>query len=113
MSDQFRQWLTEELKGRNYNQSSLAATVGVTQSFVSKVLSGDKAPGFDFCIKVATAFDVSPVMVLTIAGILPPQPPGAPDDDPALTELTDLARRLPPDDLQEIIALIRFKLSRR
>lgn len=121
MSDGFRKWLAEELRVKDYSQSAFAEAIGVTQSFVSKVLSGDKSPSLDFLVKTAVALDISPLVVFTKAGIFP-----APSDvdlefgsltdtasvlslgNPALTELTDLARALPPDKLEELIRFARF-----
>ena len=106
-------WLVEELKARSWSHNELARRSGMSQAAVSAVIAGHRTPGCEFCVKVAAALEVSPVLVLTIAGILPPQPPGSPDDHPAIAELLNLARKLPPADLEEIVALIRFKLSRR
>lgn len=105
MSDRFRQWLADELTTRQYSHRAFAKRIGVSQTFVSRVLSGEKAPSLDFLLKVAAALDLSPVLVLTKADILPPEPP---DADPALTELSELIRSLSPDQRLEVIRYIKF-----
>ena len=91
MSDQFRQWLTSEMKKRRYSQGALARAIGMSRPFVSRVLSGEKAPSLDFLIKVAQALEVPPEKVLRLASILPT---GLASEDSTIQELMDLTRSL-------------------
>lgn len=111
MSDQFRQWLTSEMERRRYSQGALAKAIGMSRPFVTRVLSGDKAPSVDFCLKVAQAFELSPVLLLVKAGILPAAPES--EDDPTIQEITDIARSLPSEDQKEILEYVRFRYHRR
>jgi transcriptional regulator with XRE-family HTH domain len=110
MSDQFRQWLTSEMEKRRYSQGALARAIGMSRPFVSRVLSGEKAPSLDFLIKVAQAFGESPEKVLRLAGILPASPASEGD---TLQELMELARSLPPEDQQELLKYARFRYQQR
>lgn len=110
MSDQFRQWLTSEMEKQRYSQASLSKVMGISQSFVSRVLSGEKTPSVDFCIKIAQALDVPPEKLLRLANILPTSPAS---DDSTLQELMDLARNLSPEDQKEILEYVRFRYQRR
>lgn len=105
MSDQFRQWLTSEMEKRHYSQGMLAKTIGMSQSFVSRVLSGEKQPGVDFCVKVAQALEEPPEKVLRLAGMLPPS---ATSDDDTLRELMELARGLSLDQRKELLRYTRY-----
>ena len=102
-------WIIDEINKRGWTQRELGRRAGLPQSTLSEVINGKRRMMPKVCEALAEAFGETPERIMRLAGIIPPLP----DNDPALTELTDLARRLPPDDLQEIIALIRFKLSRR
>ena len=101
----FQHWLKEELNHRGWSHSQLSRRAGISQAAISNVLSGERRPGCDFCVKIAAALDLSPVLVLIKAGILSPQ---SPDDDPALTELSELIRSLSPDQRLEVIRYIKF-----
>lgn len=112
----FSVWLLEELKARNMSQRQLAESAGIAQGHLSNVLAGKRALTADIAIQVARALDVSPILVLIIADILPPETPETPGPIPEITpisELISIARRLPPDQLRELIDYAYFKLSRR
>ena len=81
-------WLLDQLKRRGWSQRELARRAGLPQASVSKSLTGERNATADTCVKVAGALDVSPILVLTKAGIIPPQP----DRDPRLEEITELIR---------------------
>jgi transcriptional regulator with XRE-family HTH domain len=108
MSEALRLWLSEELNRRGWSQRELARQIGVSHSFVSKTLSGERSPSANFCNKIAQALDVAPETVLRLAGILPPASPGQPSDDSTLQELVELARNLPPERRQQILEYVRF-----
>lgn len=103
-------WLTKETKQRGWSYSELARRANISQSLVSKTLSGDVPPSADFCIKIASALSESPEKVLRLAGILPSAP--ASDND-TLQELIELARNLPPEDQKELLDYARFRYQKR
>ncbi len=106
MSDQFRQWLTSEMEKHHYSQRAFAKTIGISQPFLSRVLSGEAKPSVDFCIKIAQALGEAPEKVLRLAEILPSAP--ASEDDPTLAELRDLIENLPPRQRQEALRYLRY-----
>ena len=110
MSEDFRLWLEQELKRRGLSHGELARRASLAQATVSNVLTGQRNPGCEFCIKVAQAFGLSPVLILVKAGILPSQEP---TDDITIQEITELARSLPPEDRKEVLEYIRFRYHRR
>ena len=106
----FGDWLVNELGRRRWSHSELGRRAGLSQVQVSGVIAGQRSPGCDFCIKVAQALGESPVLVLVMAGILPPQET---NDDSAISELIELARNLPPDERQQALDYIRFLYQKR
>lgn len=110
MAEQFRQWLAEEMSKRRYSHGGLARDIGISQPFVTRVLSGEKSPSVDFCIKVAAIFNEPEEKVFRMAGLLSPLPTS---DDDTLQELLELARNLPPEDRQELLDYARFKHRKR
>ena len=78
----------------------LAREAEVTAAQVSDVLKGRSNPGVRFYIGHWRAFHVPVGCLLQLAGKLPP----GPEENPTLMEITEIARRLPPDlqnDLKE------------
>lgn len=106
MSEALRAWLSEELERRKWSKRELARQAGVSHAFVNRVLSGDLAPSVNFCRKIALVLGTPPETVLRLAGILP-----ASEDDPALTELQDLVKSLPPSQRKEALRYLRFLLQ--
>lgn len=103
----FGDWLAEEIRARAWSHNELARQADLSQPAVSGIIGG-RRPSCEFCVKVAAALSVSPVMVLTKAGIIPPE---SLEDDPALQELLDAARLLSPEGRQEVLTYIRFRLQ--
>lgn len=104
MSDELRVWLSEELEQRHWSHRELARRTGLSQSSVSKTLSGERSASINFCNKIAHALGESPEKVLRLAGILPT----ALEDDPTLREAIDLLRNLPPSQYKEALRFLRF-----
>jgi transcriptional regulator with XRE-family HTH domain len=113
MSDTFRLWLSQEIDRRGWSHRELARQTGLSQTFVSKTLAGERKPSVNLCNKVAQAFDVSPETVLRLAGILPPAAPASPEDNQILQELVEFARTLPAEQQQQILEYARFIAQNR
>ena len=108
MSDELRVWLAHELERRKWSQRGLARQAGISQTFISQVLSGDASPSVNFCYKIAQALGEAPEKVLRLAGILAPAP-----EDNTLQELIELARSLLPEDREELLKYARFRYQQR
>lgn len=108
MSEAFTTWLAAELNRLNWTHAELAAKAGVSRGAVSNTLRGVIPPSCEFCIKTANALDVAPETVLKLAGILPPGPPASPIDSSTLQALVELARTLPPEQQEQLLAYCRF-----
>jgi transcriptional regulator with XRE-family HTH domain len=113
MSEALSLWLSQELDRRGWSHRELARQTGFSQPLVSKTLSGERKPSANFCNKVAQALEVSPEMLLRLAGILPPAAPGSPADNSTLQELIELARNLSPEEQQQSLDYVRFLYQKR
>lgn len=88
----------------------MATAAGVSKAAVSRTLRGDMPASCEFCIKIATAFDVAPAHVLTLAGFLPSEPTPA-NPGPVSAEILRLVETLPPEKRQQVLEYVRFILS--
>ena len=107
MSDKLQTWLQEETTRRGWSYRELARQAGVSQSNMSRVVTGDMPASADFCIKVATALDITPAYVLTLAGILPDEPTPA-STGPITSEIMHLVENLPPEKRKQVLEYVRF-----
>ena len=104
--NKFAEWLQYELDDRGWSQADLSRFSNVTTGAISRVMSGTRNPGTDFCISIARALKVEPESVFRIAGLLPPKY----EVDPRLEEINTILPQLPERDQKEIVELVRLKL---
>lgn len=106
---EFTEWLLNWLYKKGWNQSELATRAGVTRTAISDVLSGRRNPGPDLCTAIARALNLPPETIFRAAGLLPP----APEDTEYQDEFFHLLSQLSPQERQEILELLRFKVDRK
>lgn len=107
MKKYFTEWLDTELKQRGWSRADLARRAHVSQSTLSLIWSGERAPGPDFCRAVARALGYPQEYVFRKAGLLDDLPP--PDHDPEIQLALRLLSSLPPEERQEALEYIQFK----
>lgn len=107
MSEALGDWLTDQLNRRGWSHNELGRRAGVSQPAVSGIIAGRK-PSADFCIKIAGALDESPIMLLRLAGILP-----SVSNDTVIDEVVELLHTLTPENRQEVLAYIRFRMQQQ
>jgi transcriptional regulator with XRE-family HTH domain len=86
----FDQWLEAELKQRGWKPADLTFRANLGAGTLSNILNGLRNPGPEVCVAIAGAFDYPPEKVFRMAGLLPPAPDPAEDEE----ELVYLFRRL-------------------
>jgi len=96
-------WIEKGLDEKGWSLRELARRAELSHASVSHVLNGYRNPGVDFCNGIAKAFDVSPISVLALAGIIPPLD----DDDVTFRELWHHVRRLSYRDRVRLIQIAR------
>ncbi len=97
----YGEWLKEELNQRNLSPAKLAKMISKSRSVISRII-GEKNKVQDphTCIAIARVFDLSPVTVLRIAKILPPEPNTIPLDD-----FREALAKLSPNGQTEVLAM--------
>lgn len=96
-------WLNEQLDERGWSFSELARRAGLNPSTVSLVLSEQRNPGLEFCVKVAGALEEEYPFLLELAGLVPQSPPHVHEEREALAIL----RNLGPVQRQTALAMLR------
>lgn len=69
---EFITFVNNELNARGWTANELGRRAKISSGGISLVLTEQRNPGADFCVKVAHALNVQPEFVLRLAGILPP-----------------------------------------
>jgi transcriptional regulator with XRE-family HTH domain len=114
---ELKDWLKQQFDRRpEINQTSVAISIGVGQSTISKWLKGLSTPDPQNCHKLARYFNVSEDYVLSLAGHRPQiKETHAPygDDAPGLREAMHLFRQLNDDDQERILIFMRSILQER
>ena len=64
-------FIKRELERRNLLQLDLAEKVGVTESTISRAVTGKRIPSAELCVLIAKALDLPPELLLRRAKILP------------------------------------------
>ena len=108
-NEAFVKWLDAALKQRSWTYSELAGRAGISQSGLSRAISGKKGIGCDMCIKIALALNVPIEIPLRLAEILPPL---TNNDSPLASEASEIINNLSPE-LQDIALDLLRTLYRR
>ncbi|MCA9941755.1 MAG: helix-turn-helix transcriptional regulator [Anaerolineales bacterium] len=105
----FIDWLNNQLRKRAWSNNELARRTRYSSSNVSLVLTGQQAPSWEFCYRVAQALSEPPEKAFRLAGLLPPAPP---ERDPLAQEIQDIIKQLSPGDREELLAYARLRYQR-
>lgn len=105
MGKDFVTWLNNELNKRGWSNSELHRRSGMATSTISMVLGGQKKPGWEFCLAIATALNEPPEKIFRIAGLLPALPSS---EDETLRESIDILKSLSPQQRKEVLRYLRF-----
>ncbi|HAF62041.1 MAG TPA: hypothetical protein DCK95_06920 [Anaerolineaceae bacterium] len=106
MDNTFTDWLNTELNVRNWSYADLSKKSGISQAHISKVFSGQRGVGIEFCEKIARALDLPTSLVFRKAGILPPEP----EKTKQREELNYLFDKFPEDEKSDLLKYMRIKL---
>lgn len=100
--DKLRTWLNNQLGELSHRE--LARRIGVSHTKVSTFLSGAELAGFEFCIAIARYFRRDPLLILSMAGLVPALTEGK---DPSIDEVTQIMRELNRDERRLILDTVR------
>ena len=106
--DDFFSWINNQIESKGWNYAELARRTGYSRSAISMTLNGQTKLTWDFCDKLAEAFDLPAEEVFRRAGLLRPSP------DPAgLQELVELAKGLEPTERAELTNFARYLFTKK
>ena len=103
------QWLIEEVNKRGWSFRELGRRAGLSSGAISKVITGVSLPRWEFCRKVALAFNVPAEKVYRLAGLLPPEP----EETTNMREINHLFSQLSTEDQKRFIFFVRTFLKPR
>jgi|WetSurMetagenome_2_1015567.scaffolds.fasta_scaffold190987_3 transcriptional regulator with XRE-family HTH domain len=108
--DKLIEWINQKLNENNLSIRKLAEKMGISDSNLSKILSGKVDPGVKFYIKLAEAFNEPASRVFRLAGILPSI---SDDDQMTFSELLSIVKKLTPQEREEVLRYASYHLWRR
>ena len=103
----FGKWLLGELDRRRWSMREFARRCDVSESTVSRIVSGKRNPSSELCRKMAEVLQLPPERVFREAGLLP----HSPGDSPAAKEALYLFGQLPEDERLRILLIMRTLLE--
>ncbi len=103
----FGKWLLKELDARRWSMRELARQTEVSESTISRIISGKRNPSSALCRRMAEALRVPPERVFREAGLLP----NYSDESPRTKEALYLFRKLPEDERRRILLIMRTLLE--
>jgi transcriptional regulator with XRE-family HTH domain len=69
--NKLREWLNQKVKEDELSHRELAKRLKMSHTKVSRFLSGQDLAGFDFCLAIARCYNRSPLLILSMGGLLP------------------------------------------
>jgi len=109
MSNNFGEWLREQIKLSGKTQSEFADVIGIEQPHLSRIINGGRNASNQVLENIAVVLGLPAETIFRQAGILRPKP----EVNQKIDEISYLMRELSPDDLEEIDQIIRLKLNRK
>lgn len=107
-SEQFAQWLQDELNKRGWDQAELSRRSNVSKGQISRVMSTSRGIGPDTAKAIAHALDLPEELVFREAGLLSDKP----EEPPTLSEWIHLFLTADKEERERMLELARV-LSRR
>lgn len=103
----FGEWVLSELAVRRWSMRELARQTRVSESTISRIVSGKRNPSSRLSRRIAQALHVPPETVFREAGLLP----DADEEAPGVKEALYLFRELPEDEQRRILLIMRTLLE--
>jgi len=103
-------WIETKITTEGLSITGLANRMGISQSYLSHVLSGNKEPGAKFYRGLAKAFNMSIEAVERLDKL--GEAPDEMSDQQMINELVTLARRLQEPERRQLIDFAAFLVSR-
>lgn len=107
MNKKFGEWLFSQLSNKGWSARELGRRAGIASTSITRVISGETSPTFEFCTAIAKPLQETPVKVFELAGLLP----AGYSEDPTYHELLSYIQTLTPNQRLDILKYVRFVLS--
>ncbi len=104
-------WLDNELHKRGWTVEMAASYAGLPTSFIERIVSDKKRPSFEAARALAKAFGMSDILMLEIAGLLPPSEKNS--FSVGGTAWNYYANQLNDDEAEKAIEYFRFLINLR
>jgi transcriptional regulator with XRE-family HTH domain len=105
----FSEWLSTELKNREWSNADLARYAKISRGSITNLLTGTRSPGPDILDAIAKAFRLPTEDVYRVAGLLPVKP----NADETVSEITHIYHELDEDNRQELLDYARLRLNKQ
>lgn len=102
MKNNFSAWLIEEMEQKGLSQRDLSRLSGLSQGAISKVINGDRNPGFSFVEGVSRALNLPVEIIMEKAGLLN----SSGYQSELVTEIKYKISMLPEDKLQSLLDIV-------
>jgi len=106
-TEEFINWLIDELKQRDWSQADLARAAGVSRGSIGNIIRGERQPGPDLLNSIASAFGLPPEFVFRKAGVLPENQ----QEPEGWEEFKWVLKHLNQKDREELLAIARLKME--
>lgn len=103
----FGKWLLAELDERRWSMREFARRCEVSESTISRIVSGKRNPSSELCRRMGDVLRLPPERIFREAGLLPQNP----DESPGTKEALYLFRQLPEDERLRILLIMRTLLE--
>lgn len=96
-------WLAAELKERRMSMRELARGADLSHTTIAQVVSGERAPTWEFCFSVARTLNTDPLPLFRMAGLLPPERIKVAEEE----EINAILRGLSPEARAIVLHMLR------
>ncbi|MGD8243983.1 MAG: helix-turn-helix transcriptional regulator [Anaerolineae bacterium] len=96
-----------ELETRRWSMRELARRTSVSESTISRIVSGKRSPSSRLCRRIAQALHLPPETIFREAGLLP----DSGEQAPGVREALYLFKELPEDEQRRILLIMRTLLE--
>jgi transcriptional regulator with XRE-family HTH domain len=103
----FGLWLLSELETRRWSMRELARQTGVSESTISRIISGKRNPSTRLSRRIAEALHLPPETIFREAGLLPESN----EEAPGVREALYLFQELPEDEQRRVLLIMRTLLE--
>lgn len=107
MENKLVTWIKNELNARDWSIRKLSREAGISHSFITEVINGQKSITLNFCIATAKGFNEPTWKFLVMAGLLEDVPNQVAEDEKTRL-LLKIFNDLPPKAQDEALSYLKW-----